>query len=120
MSFSAAFVKKRTAKNTFYGHINKIINWQDIDSEIVKYYTVGKSATGQPSYSGILLFKMLLVGVWNGNLSDRLVEEMVCENLSAMQFCGLQLEDNVPDHSCLSRFRSLLAKHNGFESIMCL
>jgi len=120
MSFSTAFVKKRTAKNTFYGHINTIVNWQDIDNEIVKYYSVGKSATGKPSYSGLLLFKMLLVGVWSGNLSDRLVEEMVNENLSAMQFCGLELEDEVPDHSGLSRFRSLLAKNNAFESIMNL
>lgn len=37
-----------------------------------------------------------------------------------MQFCGLELEDNVPNLSCLSRFRSLLAKNNAFESIMDL
>ena len=120
MSFSDAYVKKRTARNMFYKHIDLIVNWHLIDNEINKYYISGKSATGQPAYWGLLLFKMLLVGVWNGNLSDRLVEEMVSENLSAMRFCGLQLENNVPDHSCLSRFRSVLSKHNGFESIMNL
>lgn len=118
MSFSSAYVKKRTSKSVFYHQINKIINWQVIELEINKSYSVGKSAVGVKAYSGILLFKMLLVGVWNGNLSDRLVEEMVNENLSAMDFCGLQLEDAVPDHSCLSRFRTCLAKNNAFESIM--
>lgn len=118
MSFSSAYVKKRTSKSVFYHQINKIIDWQVIEEEINKFYCVGKSAVGVKAYSGILLFKMLLVGVWNGNLSDRLVEEMVNENLSAMDFCGLQLEDTVPDHSCLSRFRTCLAKNNAFECIM--
>ena len=118
MSFSAAYVQKRTSKNTFYSQINTIIDWQIIDNEIVKFYTSGKDATGKPSHSGLLLFKMLLVGYWNGGLSDRDVEEMVMENLSAMSFCGLQLESNVPDHSCLSRFRSKLAENEGFEALL--
>lgn len=120
MSFSSAYVQKRTSKNTFYAHINKIINWQLIDNEINKYYSPGKNATGQDAHSGLLLFRMLMVGIWNGGLSDRAVEEMVNENLSAMAFCGLQLESTVPDHSCLSRFRSALAKNNGFETILSL
>lgn len=118
MSFSAEYVQKRTSKNTFYSQINTIIDWQIIDNEIVKFYTSGKDATGKPSHSGLLLFKMLLVGYWNGGLSDRDVEEMVMENLSAMSFCGLQLESNVPDHSCLSRFRSKLAENEGFEALL--
>jgi len=118
MSFSSSYVKKRTSRSVFYHQINKIIDWQVIEIEINKSYSIGKSAVGVKAYLGILLFKMLLVGVWNGNLSYRLVEEMVNENLSAMDFCGLQLEDTVPDHSCLSRFRSSLAKNNAFESIL--
>ncbi len=31
-------------------------------------------AAGRPAYSELLLFKMLLVGIWNGGLSDELVE----------------------------------------------
>jgi IS5 family transposase len=37
-----------------------------------------------------------------------------------MQFCGLSLEDSVPDHSVLSRFRSALAYENAFEKILLL
>ncbi len=35
-------------------------------------------------------------------LSDPGVEDMVNENLSAISFCGLQIEDDVPDHSVIS------------------
>ncbi len=118
MSFSTAYVQKRTSKNTFYSNVNIFIDCQIDEKEIVKYCDPGRSATGQRAYSGLLLFKMLLVGIWNGGLSDRNTEEMVCENLSAMAFCGLALENDVPDHSCLSRFRTDLAKNDGFEAIL--
>jgi transposase, IS5 family len=120
MSFSSAFVEKRTAKNTFYKQLNLLIDWQVIDNEINRVYNPKKSAVGQPPYSGLLLFKMLLLSVWNGSLSDRAVEELVNENLSAMRFCGLTLEDCVPDHSVLSRFRSHLAALGAFDKLMSL
>lgn len=118
MSFSSAFVERRTSKNTFYKQINLLINWKSVELEISEHYLPGKNAVGQHAYSGILLFKMLLLGIWNGNLSDRATEELVMENLSAMRFCELCLEDNVPDHSVLSRFRSQLAKNGSFEKIL--
>lgn len=120
MSFSHYDVSRRTAKNTFYTHINTAINWQPIENEINKNYSPGKSATGQSAYPGILLFKMLLVGYWSGSISDRAVEEMANENLSVMRFLKLRLEDIVPDHSVLSRFRSQLVEKEAFEPIMNL
>ncbi|CEN41633.1 hypothetical protein CCAN12_810120 [Capnocytophaga canimorsus] len=36
---------------------------------IDKYYQKGLSASGEKPYDGFLLFKMLLIGMWN-NLSD--------------------------------------------------
>jgi IS5 family transposase len=60
---------------------------------------------------------MLLIGIWY-DLSDRDVEDMVSENLSAMKFCGLQLENNVPDHTVLSRFRTKLTDQNAFEPLL--
>ena len=57
------------------------------------------------------------------NLSDMGVEGMVNNTLSANAFCSLRVEDMVPDHSTLSRFRSLiewwaddyLYEHNAFS-----
>ncbi|MFK8264824.1 transposase [Capnocytophaga canimorsus] len=47
--------------------------------------------------------------MWN-NLSDVKVEEHVNHSLSAMKFCGMQLEDNVTSYSVLSRFRTELTE----------
>jgi len=119
MSFSEMYVSARLRKNSFLFKINQIIDWKPIDNEIQKLYKKGVSADGRPSYSGLLLFKMLLLEIWYG-LSDVKVEEMVCENISAMHFCGLQLEDEVPDHSTLSRFRSDLTQKAAFERLLNL
>ena len=42
---------------------------------------------------------------------------MECENLSASKFCGLEVEDDVPDHSVLSRFRKELTEKRAFDRI---
>ena len=118
MSFSSYDVERRTSKNKFYKQLLVLIDWVEIEKEISLYYTVGQSATGQPAYPGLLLFKMLLVGYWNGGLSDRLIEEMANENLSVMLFLGLNLEDSVPDHSVIARFRKRLTENDGFESLL--
>ncbi|MBA3756016.1 MAG: transposase [Nitrosomonas sp.] len=51
---------------------------------------------------------MLLVGIWNRCLSDEAVEDMANASLHVMRFLGLNLEDDVSNHSVLSRFRTRL------------
>lgn len=120
MSFSEAFVAKRLRHGgVFYAQVDALIDWKGIESLIRYHYTLGKSASGRPAYSGLLLFKMLLIGIWKG-LSDRDVEEEVSVNLKAMRFCGLTLEDNVPDHSVLSRFRSTLTEARVWDALLAM
>lgn len=61
---------------------------------------------------------MLLVGIWNSGLSDEAVEEMANSNLHVMRFLGLSLEDEVPDHSVLSRFRTRLTAAHGWDGLL--
>lgn len=117
MSFVSHHVERRTRKNSFLRHINILIDWKPIEKEIDKIYKKGNSVDGRPSYPGILLFKMMLLQQWY-NLSDPGVEDMVNENLSAMAFCGLQIEDDVPDHSVISRFRSELTEKKAFDRML--
>lgn len=35
-----------------------------------------------------------------------------------MRFCGLDLEDKVPDHSILSRFRTALTKAKAMDKVV--
>lgn len=117
MSFSQVYIERRTRKNTFLRQIDQIINWVPIEKEINKIYTKGFSADGRPSYPGLLLFKMQLLQTWY-NLSDPGVEDYVNDSLGAMRFCGLQLEDQVPDHSTLSRFRSELVGKKSYDRLL--
>ena len=74
--------------------------------------------TGRPAYPGILLFKMLLVGIWHGGLTDEAVEDRANSNLDVMRFLNLALEDEMPDHSVLSRFRTRLTQATAWDSLL--
>ena len=116
MSFTGIYVSRRKLKREFFTQINKLVDWTEVEEVICAHYNKGLSVAGRPSYPGLLLFKMCLLQTWYG-LSDYEVEEKVNDSLSFMQFVGLQLEDEVPDHSVISRFRSELTKKDAFEKI---
>ena len=72
-------------KKTFFIQINTLIDWDNISKIIDKDYSRGKSATGKPSYDGLLLFKMCLLQSWYG-LSDYEVEDRINDSLSFSYF----------------------------------
>jgi IS5 family transposase len=118
MSFSDFYVTHRTRKSNFLNQIDQLIDWKPLEQNIRKHYDTGKDVTGRPAYSGLLLFKMLLVGIWNGGLSDESVEDMANSNLHVMRFLDLALEDDVPDHTVLSRFRTRLTKAKAWDDLL--
>lgn len=118
MSFSSPYVERRTRRNRFFKQIDTLVDWSAFEKELLKISKRGATnAVGNASYSPLILFKMMLLQTWYG-LSDPGVEDMVNENLSAMQFCGLQLEDAVPDHSTLSRFRKELTEKKAMDRLL--
>lgn len=118
MSFSEYDVTRRTRKGNFLKQIDQLIDWNPIEKAIAVHYAPVSDAAGRPAYSGLLLFKMLLVGIWNGGLSDESVEDMANSNLHVMRFLGLSLEDDVPDHSVLSRFRTRLTAAHAWDRLL--
>ena len=109
-------LRARKIKKTFFTQINTLIDWDTISILINKDYSKGKSATGKPSYDGLLLFKMCLLQSWYG-LSDYEVEDRINDSLSFSYFCGMTIEQVAPDHSTLSRFRTALTKTQTFEKL---
>ncbi|SFF69549.1 transposase, IS5 family [Salegentibacter agarivorans] len=109
-------LRSRKIKRTFFTQIGVLIDWGPIEVVIKKYYTKGKSATGKPSYSGLLLFKMSLLQTWYG-LSDYEVEDRVNDSISFSYFCGLHIDEIAPDHSTLSRFRTIMTKAKAYQSL---
>ena len=107
-------LRTRKIKTTFFTQINTLIDWGKVSLILHTHYRKGKSATGKPSYDGLLLFKMCLLQTWYG-LSDYEVEDRVNDSISFGYFCGLNIDQVSPDHSTLSRFRTALTKANIFE-----
>jgi len=118
LSLADSFVTRRTRKGNFLNQIDHLIDWTPIEKTIAQYYAPVSDVTGRPAYPGLLLFKMLLVGLWHGGLSDESVEDMANANLHVMRFLGLDLEDDVPDHSVLSRFRTRLTKAQAWDDLL--
>ena len=107
MSFGQHFMDAAAAKRSFYVELNKVMQWESIARLLLEIYPVGKRPRGQKAYDPLLFFKMLLVGQWH-KLSDRELELYIWDTLSARHFCGFAIEDSVPDHSTISRFRTRL------------
>jgi IS5 family transposase len=90
---------------------------------LVKWYRFDKllaplrgDGPGRPAWPPLLLFKALLLQSLYG-LSDRELEEALGDRLSFRRFVGLSLEENVPDHTVLSRFRNLLIEAGLLEKL---
>ena len=115
-SFVAPFVDKHSRKNEFFSQINKYVNWEPITAKLKKIYTKGLTDRGAKAYSPLLLFKMHLISEWY-QVSDTQTEAMVYDSISALRFCGLTIEDNVPGHSTLSRFKKELLEHGALRGL---
>jgi IS5 family transposase len=91
---------------------------------LVKWYRFEKlvghlrseTSPGRPGYPALVLFKALLLQSLYG-LSDRELEEALDDRLSFRRFVGLSLEEPVPDHTVLNRFRNALAGEGLLEKL---
>lgn len=110
-SFAEALVKG--GSNARLERISCLIDWSGLERLLAGIYG---SSTGRPSFGPLVLLKVLLLESWYG-LTDPAMEEALSDRLSFRRFVGLSLEDNVPDHSTISRFRSLLAERGLVDRI---
>ena len=92
-------------------------------SGLVKWYRFEKllaalrdGGPGRAAWPPLVLFKALLLQSLYG-LSDRELEEALGDRLSFRRFVGLGLEETIPDHTVLSRFRNLLVGEGLMEKL---
>lgn len=114
VSFAEALV--RGGGNRRLERISALLDWASLEALLGGVYA---SATGRPSYPPLVLFKVLLLQGWYG-LSDPAMEEALADRLSFRRFAGLGLDEAVPDHSTISRFRTLLAERGLAEAAFAL
>src|SRR5262245_26840603 len=76
------------------------LSW--VHAELAPYY----AQRGRPSIDPVLMIRMLLIGYVFAIRSERLLCREVKVNLAYRWFCGLSIEDQIPDHSAFSRARN--------------
>ncbi len=76
------------------------LSW--VHAEFASYYP----KIGRPSIDPVLMIRMLIVGYVFAIRSERALCREVQVNLAYRWFCGLSIEDKVPDHSAFSRARN--------------
>jgi len=75
------------------------LSW--VHSELAPHY----SKMGRPSIDPALMIRMLIIGYVFAIRSERAICRDVQVNLAYRWFCGLSIEDKIPDHSVFSRAR---------------
>jgi transposase len=73
-----------------------------VHDELSSYY----SPIGRPSIDPALMIRMLIIGYVFAIRSERALCREVQVNLAYRWFCGLSIEDRLPDHSAFSRARN--------------
>jgi hypothetical protein len=76
------------------------LSW--VHAELAPHY----SNVGRPSIDPALMIRMLVIGYVFAIRSERALCREVQVNLAYRWFCGLSIEDKVPDHSAFSRVRN--------------
>ena len=69
-------------------------------------------ALGRPSIDPVLMIRMLILGYAFGLRSERFLCREVKVDLAYRWFCGLSIEDKIPDHSAFSRARDQRFRDN--------
>lgn len=81
--------------------ISAVLDLSWVHDKLEPYY----SRLGRPSIDPALMIRMLIVGYVFAIRSERALCREVQVNLAYRWFCGLSIEDRLPDHSAFSRAR---------------
>lgn len=76
------------------------LSW--VRAELAPHY----STIGRPSIDPVLMVRMLILGYVFAIRSERAICREVQVNLAYRWFCGLSIEDRIPDHSAFTRARN--------------
>ena len=76
------------------------LSW--VHAELAPHYPV----MGRPSIDPVLMLRMLILGYVFAIRSERAICREAQVNLAYRWFCGLSIEDRIPDHSAFTRARN--------------
>jgi IS5 family transposase len=113
-SFVEALMGAKAATNAPLDRLSGLVKWYRFEKLLAPLRD--EKGPGRPGYPVLVLFKGLLLQSLYG-LSDRELEDALNDRLSFRRFVGLSLEEPVPDHTVLNRFRNQLVGEGLLEKL---
>ena len=112
-SLAESLLPQTLGRNERLERIGGEFDWERFATLVDGIYSAGE---GRPSYPPLMMVKVLLLEQWY-NLSDPQMEEALGDRISFRRFVGLGLEDDTPDYSTISRFRTELTRRGLSEEL---
>src|SRR5271163_3786277 len=97
------------ASHPFYQRLNQVLDEKKFDEYVEglceQFYA---DEVGRPGLAPGIYFRLLMVGYFEGIDSERGIAWRASDSLSIRSFVRIALDENVPDHSTISRTRRLM------------
>ena len=113
-SFVDALLPSGLGRNERLDRLSGLVKWCRFEKILARLRNAGSA--GRPAYDPLLMFKALLLQSLYG-LSDAELEDAISDRWSFRRFVGLGVEEQVPDHTTLCRFRNLLTEAGLLEKL---
>ena len=118
ITFADQEIANRLAnRKHFLKDVEKLINWKRINKVLGKVEIRRTSVAGRDAFSAEVMFRIMLIQSWY-KLSDYQMEEQLGFNIMFLWFCQLSMENPVPDHSTISRWRSRFSEKGINEKLL--
>lgn len=105
------------SRKHFLKDVDQLINWKRINKVLDKVEIRRTSVAGRDAFSAEVMFRIMLIQSWY-KLSDYQMEEQLYYNNIFLWFCHLSLENPVPDHSTISRWRSRFSNQGIYQKLL--
>ena len=112
-SFAEALMPPGIGRNDQLERLHGLVRWYRFEKVLAGLRDEGP---GRAAWPVLVMFKALLLQALYG-LSERELEAALGDRLSFRRFVGLSIEDTVPDHTTLNRFRNGLTQAGLLEKL---
>lgn len=118
LTFADQEIANRLAsRKHFLKDTEVLIEWSRIRKILSKVVIKRQSVAGRDSFSPEVMFRIMLIQQWY-RLSDYQMEEQLFFNNMFLWFCHLSMDNPVPDHSTISRWRKRFSQKDLFNELL--
>jgi transposase, IS5 family len=100
----------------FFLKCGQLIPWNELAEPLRDMYKNTTDKGGASNYPLVMMIKCMMLQKWF-NLSDPMLEEMLCDRISFRRFVGLKMAEAAPDETTFVQFRKRLNEHGHISTL---